>query len=42
MVLSINSLGLNYRMTDLQAALGISQLDRVNDKVVAELGQILQ
>ena len=26
-------LGLNYRMTDLQAALGISQLDRVDDFV---------
>ena len=30
MVLSANSLGLNYRMTDIHAALGISQMKRLD------------
>ena len=34
-------LGFNYRMTDLQAALGLSQLERL-DEIVAERNRLLQ
>ena len=34
------ALGFNYRMTDLQAALGLSQLERLDDIVVERNRQL--